>query len=138
MICPSEKLQSDTPRTDAVLASVIESDYPAIVAHDFANFARQLERELWEEKDATGRMFGRYIEASQRADNAEMLMKAAQSAITPHQDTARMDFMERFLVEGTWTKGEHEGRVAWLADAECLRETIDAALSSGNEREGEA
>lgn len=52
-----------------------------------------------------------------------------RSAIVPHPDTVRVDFMERFIVHGTWWSGIAEGKIAWLADAECLRETIDSAMS---------
>ena len=65
--------------------------------------------------------------ANMRADQAEEARDAAVSASGVHPDTTRMDFMERFIVEGTWPSGEHGGKVAWLADAQCLRETIDVA-----------
>lgn len=50
------------------------------------------------------------------------------------QDAARLDFMERFIVSGTWWSGIAEGKIAWLADAECLRETIDEAMRVMSER----
>jgi hypothetical protein len=55
------------------------------------------------------------------------LLEIAQPAA--RLDTERLNFMARFIVEGTWPGGERGGRIAWLADVECLRETIDEAMS---------
>lgn len=49
---------------------------------------------------------------------------AARSASVP-SDTARLDYMEGFIVEGT---NPSTGKPAWLADADCIRDTIDGAI----------
>lgn len=49
----------------------------------------------------------------------------------PHPDTARMDFMEGFIVEGSHLSS---GKTAWLADVECLRECIDEGMRVVQER----
>ena len=96
---------SDTPRTDAMLASVIESDYPAIVAHDFANFARQLERELAKAQKLHSDFLDQ-LEPRVQGICAEVdRLKTAQSA-TPASDVEQMKDALRALC---YQPGEQPG-----------------------------
>lgn len=62
-------------------------------------------------------------------------LDALPSEIAPNLDTARMDFMERFIVEGS---DLDTAKTAWLADVNCLRDTIDEAFKVAAQRAAQA
>lgn len=56
-----------------------------------------------------------------------------ESALSATGDTALLDFMEGYIIEGT---DPRTGKVSWLADAECIRDTIETAIEDVKRKRG--